>query len=605
MRLNHRILLFVAVCFVLNFAGLPVIAQVSLLPEHSLSIDDVTLLRDYKNPLRWYYVSAGPQLLEKDPENFTDPRPAFQFMTYQAKKDDVMFEGGVIQFSVSLKLSSVKQKKLLSKLRKIMKISYNDSVELVPLPFRQANATIYDAEGSSLARVPQSPGLSPPYITGALPFQLKLNRFGADLYAALTTEGNTGIGVLMELSFDGMLPPAGFKVNLDYDQTWKFLKESKNIQVQLGNWFVGAGVGYDKSKIREEMLSNRCLTVESLTNEKVDHKLLDKYLDPVLKKVCEEMFTKIEPPPMIDNSASGKPGLLENCFFLGKVSVKTELKDISVTRKGSHTFDFNTSVMVERKTACGSFIGINKYSEELKKQLVSTMPLNNWASAYLLLPEISNSPELNLIGVSMSANVVDSKNKPISGLSDTASWNHNSPNSWKNNQGTNTYNLKFPLMSLFEKQNNDIAAIRQEYKFEIAVKIEQMIDRKLNSMSITYYAPVFNGDLPLADPVNLVDNLIFDLSMLDFSSEGLKKVQINVNKGKIELSRNVTMKKPESKTIVFILPSESSNANEITAEISFEKSGSRERIAWENNHKNLKEVEPSLYFILFDSDWQK
>lgn len=587
--------------------SLPAFGQVSLLPEHRVEIDGISLMRDHNNVNRWYYVIDSPRLLERNPQNQQDPRPAFQFMTYQSLKDDKVFEGGLLQFSVSMRLPEKSKDELLKKLKKQLKVSGKSRIDLAPLPFKLAKANLYDAEGKSLISVPYTPGIVPPYITGALPFQMKLTKFGADLYGALVDSGNTGVGVLIQMTYEAMLPPAGFKVHLDYDQTWKYLSEKSDLRLQIGGWLIGADVGIEKTKIREELEQNRCIRVESLTHEKVSSEMLDKYMDPIIKKICDEVFAAVSVPDSINPELGEGPDMLDNCFLPFKAGIKIELKDYKIVRKITEEHDFSFSTIVEHATACGTFIGINGYPDEVKNKLVSVMPLNGWASAYLVLPEIDDSEELNLVGVTISAAVIDKKGQVVQNLEDIATWNPNAETSWKNTSGNEVYSLKFPLLALFKKHNDEIMVIREEYSFKISVTVKQKLD-KPNVVRIDYTTPLFDGDLPLAEPVELVENLIFDLSLLDFSSpEGLKKMKIVIPSGKNKLERTITAKSPDSKVVVFMLPGGKSEKNEeVTAQITFDEARSRGKrnLPWAKNGQNLRKLDPSLYFILFDSDWK-
>ncbi|HMM59270.1 MAG TPA: hypothetical protein PKC25_03970, partial [Candidatus Rifleibacterium sp.] len=162
------------------------------------------------------------------------------------------------------------------------------------------------------------------------------------------------------------------------------------------------------------------------------------------------------------------------------------------------TFEFNQSLVVERTTSCGAFIGVNEYPDAVKKSLVRVMPLDSWASAFLLLPGVETNPELHIQSVSMTANVVDSKGKEVSGLSDTASWASDHLYSWKNRDGKETGSLQFPLLALFDRHDNKIEQIRREYSFKVDVIIEQAFGPgKLNTVKVSYLSPMFDGDLPL------------------------------------------------------------------------------------------------------------
>ena len=587
---------------------LATVAQVSLLPEHSITIDGVTLIRDSHNSGKWYYVPEKPVLQERSPANKEDPRPVFQLVTYQAKKDSEIYEGGLLQFAVTLHLPEAARKKIENKLKSHPEAAGNQNISLAPLPFHKAEAFMFDADGKKYAAGTQAPGFSPAYITGALPFQIKLDRFEADLYKALTDSRGGGAGVLMNLTFEGLLPPAGFKVTIDWDQTYSIVSKSSDLKISLGNYFLGVDVGVSKTKIREELISRGCMTVESLTGESAKPETIDRYLDPVIVRMQQAIIEKIHPPGKIDAESRSKPDSLSKCFFGLRVGVSVDLKDISQARKGKETFEFSQSAVVERSTSCGAFIGVNKYSDKVKNNLVRVMPLDSWASAFLLLPGVETNPELHIQSVSMTANVVDSDGKEIAGLSDTASWAADNRYAWKNRDGKETGSLQFPLMALFKLQDNKIAQIRREYSFKVDVVIEQSFGPRtaLNTVEISYLSPMFDGDLPLPAAVDLVDNVVFDLSAVTFDEkEGLKKAKIQLKRNNQKIGYTFSPDS-EERSVVFIVPAlvEGNKKPEIlVATISFDIPG--QKVAnWAHNGKDLRKVEPSLYFMLFDSDWQ-
>ncbi len=600
--------LFFAVLLLLSLSTV-VVAQVSLLPEHSITIDGVTLIRDSHNPGKWYYVPEKPVLQERSPENKDDPRPVFQLVTYQAKKDSEIFEGGLLQFAVTLNLPETTRKKIENKLKSHSEAAGSKSISLAPLPFHKAEAFMFDADGKKNAAGTQAPGLSPAYLTGALPFQVKLDRFEADLYKALTNSQGGGVGVLMNLTFEGVLPPAGFRVTIDWDQAYSIFSQSSELKVSLGNYFLGLDVGVSKTKIREELISKGCMTVESLTGESAKPETIDRYLDPVIARMQQALIEKIHPPEKIDVESRSKPDSLSKCFFGVRVGISVDLKDIKQARKGKETFEFNQTAVVERTTSCGAFIGVNKYSEAVKKSLVRVMPLDSWASAFLLLPGVETNPELHIQSVSMTANVVDSKGKEVAGLSDTASWASDNQYSWKNRDGKETGSLQFPLLALFDRHDNKIEQIRREYSFKVDVIIEQAFGPgKLNTVRVSYLSPMFDGDLPLPAAVDLVDNVIFDVSALTFDDkEGIKKAKIQLKRGSEKIDYSFPQKNSEERSVVFIVPAlkEGEDKSEkLLANLLFDTAGKR-GIAWANNGKDLREIEPSLYFMLFDSDWQQ
>lgn len=604
---RFKLLTLIALFLLLSTCG--AFAQVSLLPAHTIVVEGVTLIRDSHDSARWYFIPERPVLLERNPSDKDDPRPVFQLMTYQKSKDSNLYEGGVLQFCVSLSISDKLREKILNtlKAREDMK---GLKVSLVPLPFNKAEAMLFDGKGMLNAQGTQSPGLAPAYVTGALPFQLKLDKFDSDLYETLVNTSGGGVGVLMKLGFEGVLPPAGFKVTINWDQTYDFLYENKETRVAIGTCNFGVDIGISKTKIRENLLSNGCMKVESLSNEAVKQEDIDRYLDPVIERIQQTLIAKIHPPERIDTESKNEPDSFSKSFFPAKSSVSVEMKTKNEVKTGSETFVYDRSVVVERNTSCGAFIGINSYSDAVKKRLVSTMPLDSWASAFLLLPGVDNSPELHISSVNMSAEVVDKNGDAISGLSDTAAWSAEKPRSWLNRDGEETASLRFPLMSLFKKHNNDIAVIRKRYNFKVDVSVIQSFGSgKLYEVKTSRLMPMFDGDLPLPATVNFVDPVVFDVSALTFNrSSGVKKVKVEIRKegSSDKLEYSFPSKSGDESSVVFLVEAAMTGNEEPAAQIlstvTFETA--KGKVLWQNNDKDLRGLEPSLYFMLFDSDWE-
>ncbi|MDD3147574.1 MAG: hypothetical protein PHD82_09745, partial [Candidatus Riflebacteria bacterium] len=172
--------------------------------------------------------------------------------------------------------------------------------------------------------------------------------------------------------------------------------------------------------------------------------------------------------------------------------------------------------------------------------------------------------------------------------------------------GTETGSLKFPLMSLFKEHNNDIEKIRQAYNFKVEVVISQKLN-SLNSLTVYYNSPMFDGKLPLPAAVDLVDNVIFDFSCLTFSDSGLKKVKVAVKKETSgdKLEFNYSQKNSEQSVVFIVAAAKEGDEKpeQLIPTVLFE-AGKTGRIKWAHNGKDLREIDPSLYFLLFDSDWE-
>ncbi|MEW6708574.1 MAG: hypothetical protein AB1403_02035 [Candidatus Riflebacteria bacterium] len=523
-------------------------------------------------------------------------------MTYQKENNGKIIEGGTLQFAVSLTLPAEDLIKLKSIIRKDRFPNPAEELKLSPLPVKMAKAFIFDPSGKNIATSPQSSTLTPSYLGGSLPFQMNLNQCDADVIEALINKKNSGIKALFKFSFEGNLPSASFKIKFNYHQTWHLLSKNDELRLQLESYFSGAKIALNKTSIRENLFKNQCISVVAINDTTVNTDIVDRYMDKILEVIGEEMFKPIDS----NNSLTFSEEPHEKNRDFGNIfAAKTSVVNFCQAKQSVGYIDFCTSVKVEKEATAGTFIGINHYPESLKKSLVQQMPQSNWPNAYLFLPEISQSPESDITNVFIEASIIDEFNQPISEINESANWNFHQPDSWLSKDGKEIFSLAFPLMSLHQKFNLNSKEAAGKFRLKVCTQIQQQFD-KLYEFETCRTTPLFYGDQPLAGPLEFVENIFFDLSLLDFSKEGLNRVLIQVSNGDLVLTKSIKRAKNQRKTVNFVLPScsDKDHSAKLTAIILFDQAMPRKSIEWLNNGKDLKSISPALFFTLNDSDWQ-
>ncbi|MEW6712804.1 MAG: hypothetical protein AB1403_23505, partial [Candidatus Riflebacteria bacterium] len=79
----------------------------------------------------------------------------------------------------------------------------------------------------------------------------------------------------------------------------KHLSTDTKLRAEVGYGNLGANLGADMSKIREEMTSNGMIKVTALSNEALSDAALDAAMTPVLTLITSELFEQIKTPEQI------------------------------------------------------------------------------------------------------------------------------------------------------------------------------------------------------------------------------------------------------------------------------------------------------------------
>ncbi|MBF0547039.1 MAG: hypothetical protein HQM08_21540 [Candidatus Riflebacteria bacterium] len=469
--LGNRLSFFIMVLFVLTFSPMVFAQYPSLSGADSFEItvdndgsqETFTIIRDGNIDDQMYYVPIRPTVAYETVKGVKEPIFSLVYwQTKNSKNEEVA--GGMLQVSSVLGVSQETQKKMVTEIQNHTRLR---TPKLSPLPISTATISLYSLSGDLISTAPEAPGVAPLFGTQHVPFNVNLKDVGVDAMKVLTggapgKGGKGGLPVLMAFSYSGITPKGGFKITVKWDNVYEHFSTDTKLQaaVEQASWGVNAAA--DFQTIRDTLMADGSLKVESLTNEAVSNADLEKYMDPVLKTLTDELVANLRPPATInpavakdlslpesknDNSGTkdanaGKKedkkddekkddekkddekkddssksitepikaleGLakavqqdkLPTKVFTGAISFS--LKDAKYRKKGTIEYKFEKRAVLTRTTSCGGFLGIGNYPDSVKQKCITMVPPNQWEKGLLILPEIGNPDALGITSVDMT-----------------------------------------------------------------------------------------------------------------------------------------------------------------------------------------------------------
>jgi len=707
--------LFVLAFVTPNFAQAPSLAPADayyVSAKTEFGTETFTIIRDGRHEEQFYFVPARPHVAieKRDGKDY----PVFQLLSYQRKKGDDLVQGGILQFSVQTSISKSTENELLNAIKG--KFPLSDSKKqhkLSPIPMKEAVISMYDLDGKLLESAPVKEGIAPIFGNQQFPFMLNLTDLGADAMKALTT-GHGGLPVLITYTFQGMTPPGGFKIEVNWDNCYKHLSSDTKLRANLAYANLGANLGADMTKIREEMESNGMMKITALSNEALSDTALDAAMNPVIDLITKELFENIKAPPQIDpasakeiaapeikdppagsvtpaasvaeasgvapakgkESAVAKPaadnkdnaasnenaadkkdaaagsgdataaagaaagaavgdavkgatsaataaageaakGALDAAAtsvpYVGtimkvldvasdiakntKVAIGASyaLKDAQYVKKGTFVYTYDRQAIVDRKTSFGGPIGIGSFDKKIQDECITVLPDGNWEAAYYTLPPVGDPNYLGYRQINLSVTPVYGDNQ-ISGQKIESAIYKSNTETWTDKNGKEIRYFLFPLKAVYDSA---------EYKsnpagFRFKIKTE-VVPSRGSSFAIESYAPMFDGELAMSPPTDLLQNVNISADGVTFGSGDN---EINAIKGTLKAD-NMTMSINlgiNNTSQGFLIPKDSKSVK-ITGLQFFTRKG--KKFDWAENNKQLTDNYENYDVSLFDSDWNQ
>ncbi len=495
-------LFFLVLASFVALVGTECQAQPAIASEYSDTVvvtidgdqEPVSVVRDIKNELMWYYVPSRLRIA------MHGETPAFQFVQYQRKdpkNPEEFIEGGILTMAVNMTLP----KDGVSQIQKALAKKYNnEAIRVAPLEMKDGTFHVYAPDaGGKLGTAAQYPKMAPSFPNAEVPIMITMDGLNSDVIAALTT-GEGGIPVFVEFTYMGVTPKCGFKVTANYENAYKSVSTDSKLRASYNSWFYSVSTKVDVSTIRESLEKSSSIKVEAISGEAFKAEDIDRYLDPVLKSIMDEIAEAPEPTPEPPAKAS-EPG--NRKAFLS-VGFSFAMKDVKKVRKGTRVFEMNRQSQVERKTLIGGAIGVGnilakvkdeKKREALRKKLYVKIGEGNWQKAFFLVPDVTGAEAGGVMSIDLEVGVVDKKGKFIKEVSKEAvKWvapKDEDFSPWKDKKGNERNSLSFGLAEVYEKYGDKAA---EELSFSMVKKITHKCGKKKSVFKVAQTFPIFSGD---------------------------------------------------------------------------------------------------------------
>lgn len=567
-----------------------------------------TLLRDAVEKNQWYYMPSQSRLYEIQASGNSKPEPEFTFIKYQyndPKNHGQLLEGGVLQFAIVMSPDNA----AMDYLRNVIKQRTNNvDVRLAGLPLKQARVTLVTPKGEFVAEGSQTEGIAPLMANQKMVFSLALTKMGTDIYDALVNS-NTGMGVAVNFSYNGLTPPAGFKITVNWDESYKFFSKNEVSRASVGgmlSWASGsAEYKSEKQRIFQELKENKCIKVEATTGENFSDSMAYKYIDPILQKITTELFTTDAFSKRMDSMLVAaslqkdtiKPDKSILNFLHVSAGKSIAVKDVTLVKKGTETVEFNIKQLVERKSMAGGFVGLGQYSAEIKKKLAIVVAGGNWESAFFILPPVSDDEEIGIKQVGMEIKL---KNKEKYYSSQAFNWTKET--GWTDKDGQKRTVAAFPLLEL---KRDDLEMKNVLFETRASLNIGNDV------VDVTQQVKAGNSENNVAVPLSLVDVIKVEPDLLSFNklvpNAKLDYVTINLTDGErvgraTIKPRSVNGTPAQPKPFYWLTSKNNTSSNPVKATIVFALHDGT-NINWKNNNKNLGASDIGYDIVLRDIDY--
>jgi len=588
------------------------------------------VMRDGIDRSIFYIVPGTPRLETR--KTGSKEKPVFHLLRFQGENEDgTLNEGGILQFSVTFGVPVSVKRQLAKKIKQRFKVK---KVKFSPFPIKDSQISFYAATGEGIGETGNVEGVGPAFGCHSIPFQIQLQKLGTDIYDSLV-KGNGGLPVLVNMTYQGITPKMGAKITVKWDQMYSSFSADVKMKAAASYMKMGGGEGSaDINYMKEELMKNDTLKVESLTGEAFSKEDLDGILQMFLPKILDEMFDTTkgslgfpEQMPVATarslsegNGLEGKEtagsgdalgglgtGVASGVSALGKVlqnlnknvcfnaEIHLALKVVKRRKSGTQTFMLDKRAIVERKAAFGTCIGIKDFME-YKDELITYMEPGNWQYAMFPLPVVGDLNALGIKSISMQITPVMGRRRIPKMETKTAIIRaKDDPPVWKV-KGKEASSISYALAYLYgnKKYSTKVKSLQFGTKMKVSPSYKGG-----KPFTIKKKVEAFNGSVPLNEPSEFVDIVSVKGRMLTFDESapaGLAFVEISLNvDGK---KMGVTLDS-EKKSQTILIPA---TAKKIIPTITFIKTDGTEA-HYKYNGQNMRTFRPSLNLYLFNKQW--
>lgn len=404
--------------------------------------DDVTIVRDEREASQWYYVPSRPVLVTTRVGDKAVPQ--FTLVRYDypdPANPQTILRAGLLNFSARLSLPpealGPMKAAAIASVAKRKGQAVADQIRLAALPINSATVSLYSSD-NKLVGVAEGTGTAPTFASQTMAFSLALTQLGTAVFDELV-KSPTGVRTAVKFTYNGLTPKCGYKVTANYQQARDYYSKNEKFAARASYYgLFSASASKESSEIRDELVKSGALKIEMLASNECTAERLDALVQPMLKRINDQVLDTFKPPERIDPAQAGTPS---TGGYFGGVGYSVAVKKVSELRKLNETISFEQATIVERTTVAQGFIGIGNYSDDIKRDLVLTVDGVVNPGTYIAFPQVPLGLDRVDLEIALQAR----------GKSFTAGQYQflRSSNSWKNLQtGTTPDRISFSLAGI-------------------------------------------------------------------------------------------------------------------------------------------------------------
>jgi hypothetical protein len=350
---------------------------------------DVTIVRDEREVEQWYYVPSRPVLVTTKVGDKSVPQ--FTLLRYDypdPTNPQTIVRAGLLNFSARLSLPpealGAMKAAAVESVAKRKGQAVADKIRIAALPINGATVSLYSAD-NKLVGVAEGTGTAPTFASQTMAFSLPLTQLGTAVFDELV-KSPTGVRTAVQFTYNGMTPKCGYKVTADYQQAREHYSRNEKFAARASYYgLFSASASKETTDIRDELVKSGALKIELLASNQCPAERLDTLIQPMLKRINDQVLETFKPPERINPAQAGTPS---TGGYFGGAGYTVAVKKVSELRKLNETISFEQATIVERTTVAQGYIGIGNYADSVKKDLVLTVDGTINPGIYVAFPQV-------------------------------------------------------------------------------------------------------------------------------------------------------------------------------------------------------------------------
>lgn len=365
---------------------------------------DVTIVRDEREVDQWYYVPSSPVLVTTKVGEQAVPQ--FTLVRYDypdPTNPQTIVRAGLLNFSARLSLPPEALGAMMDAAKKEVAKrkgqAVADKIRIAALPINGATVSLYSSD-SKLVGVADGTGTAPTFASQTMAFSLPLTQLGTAVFDELV-KSPAGIRTAVKFTYNGMTPKCGYEVIADYQQARDYYSKNEKFAARASYYgLFGGSVSSETTDIRDQLVQAGALKTKVLASNECPAERLDTLMQPILKRMNDQVLEVFRPPEKIDPAQAGTPS---TGGYFGGVGYSVAVKKVSELKKLNETVSFEQATIVERTTVAQGFIGIGGYPTSIRESLVLTVDGTVNPGTYIAFPQVPQGVDRVDLDVRLSA----------------------------------------------------------------------------------------------------------------------------------------------------------------------------------------------------------